>query len=89
MEYPPPRSMNPLYKSDSVTEQSYYHLKYTPNNCGSAVGQSNGLAELEKAFGGDRNQLIEGSKVGESSLKEEMRDSDGSSSEIDCEEIDE
>ncbi|KAG4073622.1 hypothetical protein HA402_000846 [Bradysia odoriphaga] len=89
MEYPPPKSMNSLYKADSVTEQSYYHLKYVPNSCGSAVGQSNGLAELEKAFGGERNQLIDGPKGGESSLKEEMRDSDGSSSEIDCEEIDE
>lgn len=86
MEYPATKSMNSLYKTDTVTDQSYYQLKYAPNPCGSP---SNGLAELEKAFGGERNQLIDGSKVGESMLKEEKRESDGSSSEIDCEEIDE
>ncbi len=91
MEYSPGKNMNSLYKTDTVTEQSYYQLKYVPSSCGSAVSQSNGLAELEKAFGGERNQLIDGAKVsgGENALKEEKRDSDGSSSEIDCEEIDE
>lgn len=51
---------------------------------------SNGLAELEKAFGGEINQLIDGTKTGETTLKEERRDCDDeSSSEIDCEEVDE
>ncbi|KAJ6643238.1 Homeobox protein ceh-19 [Pseudolycoriella hygida] len=88
MEYPPSKSMNPLYKSDPIVDQSYYHLKYVPSACGS-IGPSNGLAELEKAFGGERNQLLDGSKVVETKLKAERRDSDNSSSEIDCEEIDE
>lgn len=88
MEY---QSAKPsLYKTDTVTEQSYYQLKYAPSGCGTAIGQSNGLAELEKAFGGERNQLMDGSKAGESILKEERRECDDeSSSEIDCEEIDE
>lgn len=89
IDYPPSKSMNSLYKTDTVMDQSYYQLKYVPNSCGSSISPSNGLAELEKAFGGERNQLIDGSKVGEAMLKEERRDSDGSSSEIDCEEIDE
>lgn len=89
MEYPPSKSMNSLYKPDTVTDQSYYQLKYVPSSCGASIGPSNGLAELEKAFGGERNQLIDGPKAGESTLKEERQDSEASSSEIDCEEIDE
>lgn len=89
MEYPSAKSINSLYKTDTVTDQSYYQLKYVPNTCGASISPSNGLAELEKAFGGERNQLIDGTKMGESMLKEEKHDSDGSSSEIDCEEIDE
>lgn len=87
VEYTP--SKPSLYKTDTVGDQSYYQLKYVPNTCGSSFGASNGLAELERAFGGDRNQLIDGTKDSETLLKEERRDSDGSSSEIDCEEIDE
>lgn len=89
LEYAPAKSMNSLYKTDTVADQSYYQLKYVPNPCGSSIGPSNGLAELERAFGGDINQLIDGAKTSEGLLKEEKRDSDGSSSEIDCEEIDE
>lgn len=89
MEYPPTKSMNSPYKTDTAMDQSYYQLKYVPSSCSSSIGPSNGLAELEKAFGGERNQLLDGSKVGEAMLKEERHDSDGSSSEIDCEEVDE
>lgn len=84
-----PKSMNPLYKADTATDPSYYQLKYVPSACNSSLSTTNGLAELERAFGGDRNQILDGVKVCDTTLKEERHDSDGSSSEIDCEEIDE
>lgn len=88
-DYAPNKPMNSLYKTDAIPDQSYYQLKYVPNSCGNSIGPSNGLAELERAFGGERNQLLDGTKgSSDALLKEERRDSDGSSSEIDCEEID-
>lgn len=84
VDYVPAKPMN------SVADQTYYQLKYVPNSCGNSIGPSNGLAELERAFGGERNQLLDDCRKGsgDAMLKEERRDSDGSSSEIDCEEID-
>lgn len=88
-----------IYKNGPSDPDAYLQMKYAPPNGAfdlpATSATSNGIAELERVFG-DRNQLLELScnektKMERNATKHEINKNDSddqSSSEIDCEEID-